>query len=75
MESIKIHTEEIQLDQLLKWAGIVESGGQVRPMLDEQLILLNGQIETAKRRRIHAGDIIEIKNLGCWQVEAEGKEE
>ena len=29
MEKISIHTESIQLDQLLKWAGIIESGGQV----------------------------------------------
>ncbi|MBQ5586346.1 MAG: RNA-binding S4 domain-containing protein, partial [Selenomonadaceae bacterium] len=50
MEKISIHTESIQLDQLLKWAGIIESGGQVRPMLEEKLILVNGNIETAKRR-------------------------
>ena len=49
MEKISIHTESIQLDQLLKWAGIIESGGQVRPMLEEKLILVNGNIETGLR--------------------------
>ena len=42
MEKISINTEKIQLDQFLKWAGILESGGQVRPMLDEGLIFVNG---------------------------------
>lgn len=71
MEKIAIHTESIQLDQLLKWAGIIESGGQVRPMLEEKLILVNGNIETAKRRRLFPGDTVEILDMGCWQVTRE----
>ena len=71
MEKIAIHTESIQLDQLLKWAGIIESGGQVRPMLEEKLILVNGNIETAKRRRRFPGDTVEILEMGCWQVARE----
>ena len=71
MEKIAIHTESIQLDQLLTWAGIIESGGQVRPMLEEKLILVNGNIETAKRRRLFPGDTVEILEMGCWQVARE----
>ena len=71
MEKISIHTESIQLDQLLKWAGIIESGGQVRPMLEEKLILVNGNIETAKRRRLFPGDTVVILEMGCWQVARE----
>ena len=71
MEKISIHTDSIQLDQLLKWAGIIESGGQVKPLLEEQLILVNGNIETAKRRRLFPGDIVEILDMGCWQVARE----
>ena len=71
MEKISIHSESIQLDQLLKWAGIIESGGQVKPMLEEQLILVNGNIETARRRRLFPGDRVEIRDMGCWQVAME----
>ena len=71
MEKIAIHTESIQLDQLLKWAGIIESGGQGRPMLEEKLFLVNGNIETAKRRRLFPGDTVEILEMGCWQVARE----
>lgn len=74
MEKITIHTENIQLDQLLKWAGILESGGQIKPMLEDELIKVNGRLETAKRRRLFDGDIVEIKDLGCWKVAVEKQE-
>ena len=61
----------IGLDQLLKWAGIIESGGQVKPLLEEKMILVNGNIETAKRRRLFPGDTVEIMEMGCWQVARE----
>ena len=64
MEKITIHTENIQLDQLLKWAGIVE----------DEIIKVNGNIETARRRRLHEGDIVEIEGIGSWQVAVEQSE-
>ena len=74
MEKITIYTENIQLDQLLKWAGIVESGGQVKLMLEDEIIKVNGKIETARRRRLHEGDIVEIEGIGSWQVAVEHSE-
>ncbi len=71
MEKILIHTENIQLDQLLKWAGVVESGGQVKLMLEDEMILVNGNVETARRRRLHEGDTVELKGVGSWQVAVE----
>jgi ribosome-associated protein len=68
MEEIQISTNTIQLDQLLKWAGIIESGGQVKVFLDEQLIFLNGTLVTERRKKVKPGDIIEIKDLGAWKV-------
>lgn len=68
MEKISINTEKIQLDQFLKWAGILESGGQVRPMLDEGLIFVNGAKETAKRKQLHPGDVVKIIDIGEYEV-------
>ena len=73
METIEINTETIQLDQLLKWAGIIESGGQVKLLLADELIKLNGAIETAKRRKIKPGEIIEIVGEGTWKVVRQGE--
>lgn len=68
MEKISINTEKIQLDQFLKWAGILESGGQVRPMLDEGLIFVNSVKETAKRKQLHPGDVVKIIDIGEYEV-------
>ena len=68
MEKISNNTEKIQLDQFLKWAGILESGGQVRPMLDEGLIFVNGVKETAKRKQLHPGDVVKIIDIGEYEV-------
>ena len=68
MEKISINTEKIQLDQFLKWAGILESGGQVRPMIDEGLIFVNGVKETAKRKQLHPGDVVKIIDIGEYEV-------
>lgn len=68
MENIAITTEKIQLDQFLKWAGIIESGGQVRIMLDEELIFVNGVKETAKRKQLHPGDVVKIVDVGEFKV-------
>lgn len=68
MENITINTEKIQLDQFLKWAGILESGGQVRPMLDDELIFVNGVKETAKRKQLHDGDVVKILDIGEFKV-------
>lgn len=71
MQEIIINTQLIQLDQLLKWEGIIETGGQVRPMLDDGLIFVNGQLATERRKKIHPGDTVEIKGVGIWKIVAE----
>ena len=71
MEIIEITTPVIQLDQLLKWAGIAESGGQVRLFIEDGLIKVNGINIHERRKKIHPGDIIEIKDMGIWKVMAE----
>ena len=71
MEIIEITTPTIKLDQLLKWAGIADTGGQVRLFIDDGLITLNGVQVNEKRKKIVPGDIIEIKDIGIWKVMAE----
>ncbi|SDZ90958.1 RNA-binding S4 domain-containing protein [Selenomonas ruminantium] len=68
IEDIEIETEEIQLDQFLKWAGVLPSGGEVKALLAEGLIFRNGEKESARRRKLHDGDVIEITDMGAWRV-------
>lgn len=71
MEKILVKTETINLDQLLKWASIVDSGGIVKFMIEDQLIKVNGEVVTQRRKKIYPGDIIEIIDSGQWEVQRE----
>lgn len=71
MDEIGISTTTIQLDQFLKWAGIVETGGQVKLFIEDGLILVNGIQITERRKKIQPGDIIEIRDIGIWKVTTE----
>lgn len=59
-EIISIHTDYIQLDQLLKYANILATGGQIKELLAEELITLNGTIVTEKRKKIYPNDVVSI---------------
>ena len=52
----------IQLNQLLKWIGVLETGGQIGFLLERRAILLNGVIVNEKRKKIYPGDIVTINN-------------
>ena len=41
METVNITTPMIQLDQFLKWASILQSGGEIRFLLDEKKIFMH----------------------------------
>ena len=71
MEIIEITTPTIKLDQLLKWAGIADTGGQVRLFIEDGLITINGIKIHERRKQVNIGDIIEIKDIGTWKVMAE----
>lgn len=57
---ITIHTEYIQLDQLLKWANIIASGGEIKMLLQEEMITVNDEICQTKRKKIYPGDCVAI---------------
>ncbi|WP_371257534.1 RNA-binding S4 domain-containing protein [Selenomonas sp. oral taxon 478] len=65
---IAIHTDTIQLDQFLKLAGAVASGGEVKALLAEGMILRNDVPETARRRKLVPGDVITINGRDTYRV-------
>ncbi|SFL83654.1 RNA-binding S4 domain-containing protein [Pelosinus propionicus] len=71
MDEIGITTNTIQLDQFLKWAGIVESGGQAKLLIEDGMVFINGAQSYERRKKIKPGDIIEITNIGKWKVTTE----
>jgi len=58
---IKIDTEFIKLEQLLKLASIVDSGGIAKMIIQDELIKVNGEIETRRGRKLYPGDTVEYQ--------------
>lgn len=60
MEKIKIRDEYIKLGQVLKLAGLVESGVDAKIEIQEGNVLVNGEVECRRGKKIYAGDVIEF---------------
>lgn len=58
---IKIDTEFIKLDSLLKYANVVGSGGIAKAIIQDGLVSLNGEIETRRGKKIYPGDVVEAE--------------
>ena len=56
---VQIKGETIRLAQLLKLAGIVESGGESKALLAQTAVLVNGELEVRRGRQLRAGDVVE----------------
>lgn len=59
MEKIKIKDEFIKLGQALKLAGLAESGLDAKIEIQEGNVLVNGETECRRGKKIYAGDVIE----------------
>lgn len=60
MEKIRIRDEFIKLGQILKLAGLVESGVDAKIEIQEGNVLVNGEVECRRGKKIYAGDVIEF---------------
>ena len=60
METIKINTEFIKLDQLLKFANITENGADAKYLVVNGYVKLNGEVELRRGKKIYDGDVVEI---------------
>ena len=57
---IKITTEFIKLDSLLKFAGLTETGGEAKEIIQEGYVSVNGEICTMRGKKIRPGDVITL---------------
>lgn len=62
MTNIEIYEEPIALYQLLKFESLVSSGGEAKVAIDDGRVLVNGDVETRRRKKIMSGDVIEFEN-------------
>ncbi|UPK74844.1 RNA-binding S4 domain-containing protein [Nocardioidaceae bacterium SCSIO 66511] len=59
LRAIEINDESIRLGQLLKLAGLVDSGSDVKSLLAAGEIVVNGELETRRGRQLVVGDVVE----------------
>lgn len=60
MREVEISHEPIELYKILKFEGMVASGGEAKAVIAEGLVLVNGSVETRKGKKIVSGDVIEF---------------
>lgn len=58
MKIVSINKQPVELYKILKFEGLLESGGAAKAAITGGLVEVNGSIETKKRKKILAGDII-----------------
>ena len=68
---VQIETEYITLTNLLKYAGVVMSGGQAHELIEAGFVSLNGQTVLEKRKKIRAGDEVTVKGMAVISVSNE----
>lgn len=62
MKEVVISKEPVELYKILKFEGMVASGGEAKYVIDNGQVLVNGEVEKRKRKKIVSGDTIEYMN-------------
>jgi len=60
MESLKITTDYITLQQLLKIEDVISSGGEAKYFLSNNEVYVNGELENRRGRKLYPNDVIKV---------------
>lgn len=68
METInfELKDEYIELNKLLKFTGVCDTGGDAKMSIEQGLVRYNKQVETQKRKKVRKGDTIQFQQ---YQIE------
>ena len=62
MEIIYLRDEFIKLGQALKAAGLVESGVEAKEVIQDSKVLVNGEGDRRRGRKLYEGDVVSFEN-------------
>jgi len=68
MKTFDIKDEYITLGQLLKAADVIDTGGQAKALLAEGDVLVNGEKETRRGRKLYPGDTVQVRGFDTIKV-------
>ena len=60
METITITTDYIKLQDLLKLAGVVYTGGEAKVLIQEGAVTVNGEVCTQRGKKLRPGDTVRL---------------
>jgi ribosome-associated protein YbcJ (S4-like RNA binding protein) len=60
LNEVAIHSDFITLGQFLKFAGVAQTGGEARNLLDDEIILVNGEQDNRRGRKLFSGDVVSV---------------
>lgn len=69
MNQIEVGDAGIRLGQLLKLAGLVESGGEAKLLLAGGQVRVNGVVETRRGAQLHPGDVVHVAHAAGGEIE------
>ena len=69
MKTITITTEYIKLQDLLKLAGVVYTGGEAKVLIQEGAVTVNGKVCTQRGKKLFPGDTVTLDGRS-WRVTA-----
>ena len=58
MEEVKISTEYIKLDDFLKFAGILGTGGMAKAVIQDGLVTVDGEVCTMRGKKLRGGEVV-----------------
>lgn len=58
MKEVKIHTEYIKLDDLLKYAGMLGTGGMAKAVIQDGLVTVDGKICFMRGKKLRGGETV-----------------
>jgi ribosome-associated protein len=61
MRTVGITKEPVELYKILKFEGLVGTGGEAKIVIDDGQVVVNGTVETRRRKKIVDGDVIEFR--------------
>lgn len=62
-ETVKIQTEFIKLDALLKFAGVTETGGEAKEAVQAGEVKVNGEVCTMRGKKLRPGDVVALEGV------------
>ena len=63
MNTIEIKTEFIKLQDLLKFAGVCDTGGEAKLAIQDGEVLVNGEVCTMRGKKIRPGDVVQLDDV------------